>query len=453
MKVALYIRVSTVTQYEKGQSVHEQKKRLKAYCESKGWEDYEFFVDPGNSGSNMDRPALHKMISQIKKFDLVLVYKLDRLSRNQRDTLYLIEDVFNANGVDFNSITENFDTSTPVGKLMLSMMSAFAELERQQINERMTMGRLAAANLGKWRGGSGVPTGYIYSPKSKGGSGRLEIDETKAEYVKQMFQMALKGYSLTHIKDEMVKEGFYISGACVVKTILTNPIYIGLQKYDGEIYPSNHQPIIDKDTFERVQEKVKERMENTVRRKHLLTGFLYCSCGSRACFHNVRGYEYYQCYTRNAHQTMRKTKKTCSNKIWKAADLEETVWDVLEELEYEDIIQQEAPDLITPKKKELERVEKKIEKLMDLYLIDGLPQDSLVTRLNALNREKDTLLEQLATLEEKSHRTTKKEFREIKSKLSDIKEADIETQRAFLGSLIESITLLPHHDLEIKWKF
>ena len=452
MKVALYIRVSTVTQYEKGQSVPEQKKRLKAYCDSKGWTDYEFFIDPGNSGSNMDRPALQKMISQIKRFDLVLVYKLDRLSRNQRDTLYLIEDVFNANGVDFNSITENFDTSTPVGKLMLSMMSAFAELERQQINERMTMGRLAAANLGKWRGGSGVPTGYIYSPKSKGGSGRLEIDETKAEYVRQMFSLALKGYSLNHIKEVMEKEGLHTATANVVKTILTNPIYIGYQRYGGEVYPSNHTPIIDRETFNNVQEIVNDKTKTTVKRKHLLTGFLYCSCGSRACYHRAGKYEYYECYTRMAHKTMRKTDKKCPNKIWRMEELEETIWDVLEELEYEDVIS-EAPDLITPKKKELEKVEKKIEKLMDLYLVDGISQDSLVTRLNALNLEKDTLSEQLATLEEKAHRTTKKEFKQIKSKLSDIKESDIETQRAFLGSLIESITLLPYHDLEIKWKF
>ena len=153
-----------------------------------------------------------------------------------------------------------------------------------------------------------------------------------------------------------------------------------------------------------------------------------------------------------AHKTMRKTDKKCPNKIWRMEELEETIWDVLEELEYEDVIS-EAHDLITPKKKELEKVEKKIEKLMDLYLVDGISQDSLVTRLNALNREKDTLSEQLATLEENSHRTTKKEFKKKMSKLSDIKESDIETQRAFLGSLIESITLLPYHDLEIKWKF
>jgi site-specific DNA recombinase len=98
--------------------VDEQKKRLEAFCEAKGWTDYEEFVDAGWSGSNMERPALQELIKRADEFDVVLVYKLDRLGRNQRDILYLIEDVFK----NFNSITENFDTSTPVGKLMLSMM-------------------------------------------------------------------------------------------------------------------------------------------------------------------------------------------------------------------------------------------------------------------------------------------------------------------------------------------
>ena len=160
MKIALYVRVSTLVQFEKGNSVDEQKKRLEAFCEAKGWTDYEEFVDAGWSGSNMERPALQELIKRADEFDVVLVYKLDRLGRNQRDILYLIEDVFK----NFNSITENFDTSTPVGKLMLSMMGAFAELERQQINERMMMGRIASAEKGRWRGGSGVPTGYKYIP-------------------------------------------------------------------------------------------------------------------------------------------------------------------------------------------------------------------------------------------------------------------------------------------------
>jgi site-specific DNA recombinase len=152
-----------------------------------------------------------------------------------------------------------------------------------------------------------------------------------------------------------------------------------------------------------------------------------------------------------SHGKMAKAKK-CTNKIWRKADLEEEIWNVLEELEYEDI-KTEEPDLIKPKEKELAKVEKQIEKLMDLYLIDGIPQDTLVTRLNALNRQKDTLREQIDTLKKKSLKMSYTDFRKAKGKLGSIRKADLETQRAFIGSLIESITLLPGHDLRIKWRF
>lgn len=451
MRIALYIRVSTAVQFEKGNSVPEQKKRLQAYCESRGWSDYDFFIDPGHSGSNLARPGLQKMLDSINAYSLVLVYKLDRLSRNQRDILYLIEDVFQKNGVEFNSITENFDTSTPVGKLMLSMMGAFAELERQQINERMTMGRIAAAGKGKWRGGSGVPTGYIYSPKSSGGSGRLEIDESKARFVRKMFDLCENGYSLNHIKEEMERCGLHISSAHGVKQILTNPIYIGLQKYAGEVYPSEHPPIIAEEQFARVQEAVKDRTKASIKSKHLLTGFLYCSCGSRVCYHKTGKYDYYECYTRMANKQMRKAKK-CKNKIWRAAELEELVWNVLEDIEYEDV-KTEAPDLITPKRKELQKIENKINKVMDLFLIDKIPQSILVERLESLNREKDAIFEEITALEKGNTRLSKQDLKEAQGKLQAIKDADVLIQRAFIGSMIEKITLLPAHDVEFRWKF
>ena len=455
MRIALYVRVSTLVQVEKGNSVPEQKKRLKAYCESRGWDNYDFFVDPGHSGSNLDRPALQKLIASVTNYDMVLVYKLDRLSRNQRDILYLIEDVFKANNVDFNSITENFDTSTPVGKLMLSMMGAFAELERQQINERMMMGRIASANKGRWRGGSGVPNGYIY----KKGTNRLEIDPLKAPYIVQIYNLFEEGYSYSHIYEKMAEMGFKLSNPHRIRVILSNATYKGCINYAGEVYQGNHEPIISAEQFDRVQDLIKQRdMERnfpSLKQRHLLTGFLQCSCGSRACYHgfnkNGHRYEYYECYTRMSHGKMAKAKR-CTNKIWRKADLEEEIWNVLEELEYEDI-KTEEPDLIKPKEKELAKVEKQIEKLMDLYLIDGIPQDALVTRLNALNRQKDTLREQIDTLKKKSLKMSYTDFRKAKGKLGSIRKADLETQRAFIGSLIESITLLPGHDLRIKWRF
>ena len=134
-KVAIYVRVSTTSQAEEGYSIEEQKDKLEAYCKIKDWSVYKVYTDGGFSGSNTNRPAIEQLIkdAQKKKFDTVLVYKLDRLSRSQKDTLYLIEEVFIKNGIEFLSLQENFDTSTPFGKAMIGLLAVFAQLEREQI--------------------------------------------------------------------------------------------------------------------------------------------------------------------------------------------------------------------------------------------------------------------------------------------------------------------------------
>ena len=115
---------------------------LKSYLKSKEWEDYEIYTDPGFSGKDLNRPAIKKLIQDCKdgKIDTVLVFKLDRISRSQKDTLYLIEEVFNKYGVGFISIRENFDTTTPFGKAMIGVLSVFAQLERETILERTRLG-------------------------------------------------------------------------------------------------------------------------------------------------------------------------------------------------------------------------------------------------------------------------------------------------------------------------
>ena len=137
---------------------------MRKYCQAMNWAIYDVYTDGGYSGVNMERPALKKLISDVKdhKIDKVLVYKLDRLSRSQKDTLMLIEDVFLANGCDFVSMSENFDTATPLGRAMIGILAVFAQLEREQIKERMNMGKEARAKLGKYKGGGKLPIGYDY---------------------------------------------------------------------------------------------------------------------------------------------------------------------------------------------------------------------------------------------------------------------------------------------------
>ena len=152
-RAALYIRVSTLEQAQEGYSIGAQKERLLAFCKAHDWLVADFYIDGGYSGSNLDRPGIQKLIAETGSFDLVLVMKLDRLSRSQRDTLYLIEDVFLPAGVDFISMAESFDTSTPFGRAMIGILSVFAQLEREQIKERTFMGRVERAKEGLFHGG------------------------------------------------------------------------------------------------------------------------------------------------------------------------------------------------------------------------------------------------------------------------------------------------------------
>ena len=141
IKGACYVRVSTDNQLE-NYSIEEQTDRLKAYCKAKDIQIVKIYTDGGYSGGNVNRPALQQMLQDIGKglIDSVIVYKLDRLSRSQKDTLMLIEDCFLAKNVDFVSVNENFDTSTPIGRAMIGnadRIEAGAEAASNEILEEM----------------------------------------------------------------------------------------------------------------------------------------------------------------------------------------------------------------------------------------------------------------------------------------------------------------------------
>lgn len=161
-KVAIYIRVSTIHQVDKD-SIPMQKKDLIAYCQLiLGTDNYEIFEDAGYSGKNTDRPAFQDMMGRIRKgeFTHVLVWKIDRISRNLLDFAEMYEELQSLR-VTFVSKNEQFDTSTAIGEAMLKIVLVFAELERNMTSERVTATMISRANNGQWNGGR-VPFGYSY---------------------------------------------------------------------------------------------------------------------------------------------------------------------------------------------------------------------------------------------------------------------------------------------------
>ena len=275
MKAGLYCRVSTDAQVE-GYSIDAQKKMLEAYCVSKEITEYEFYIDGGFSGSNLDRPEMERMLEDIKdkKIDSVIVYKLDRISRSQKDTLYLIEEIFNPNNIGFISIRENFDTTTPFGKAMIGILSVFAQLERETIYERTRMGMLERVKSGLWMGGGIEPFGYKYDKNL----GILVKKEKQSKIVLDIGELYLSGEST-----ENISKILGMSGESVVRKILSNPVYIGKIPYKGKIYEGKHEPIYNKEMWNEIQIMKENRGRNNLKKtNHLLTGLVYCGvCGAK----------------------------------------------------------------------------------------------------------------------------------------------------------------------------
>ena len=171
MNVFCYVRVSTENQLE-NYSIDEQTKRLKAYCLSKGWTVLKVYTDGGYSGGNLNRPALNMMLQDLRAglAQVVVVYKLDRLSRSQKDTLTLIEDEFLANHVDFVLISENFDTSSPFGRAMIGILSVFASWEKIRSWNGSQWGESEESKAGYFHGGR-QPTARISIHRWQTGGG------------------------------------------------------------------------------------------------------------------------------------------------------------------------------------------------------------------------------------------------------------------------------------------
>ena len=274
-KTALYVRVSTDSQFEEGYSVEAQTEKLEAWCKVKNYKNTELYVDGGWSGSNIDRPELRRLMGDIAmgKVAVVVVYKLDRLSRSQKDTLFLLEDVFAPNDCDFISINENFDTTSPYGKAMIGILSVFAQLERENIKERTRMGMYSRVKSGLWMGGDGIPFGYDYDKEL----GYL-VPNRHAEDVRNIFDLYLKGYSTTKLA-----QMFDVSSDKQITDILDRITYLGKISYRGEVFEGKHEALIDQETFDKVQrERSRRSTKNTVTSSYLLTGLLVCGkCGAK----------------------------------------------------------------------------------------------------------------------------------------------------------------------------
>ena len=475
-KVAIYVRVSTTSQVEEGYSIDEQKAKLSSYCDIKDWNVYKIYTDGGFSGANTDRPALEGLIKDAKKrkFDTVLVYKLDRLSRSQKDTLYLIEDIFIKNNIAFLSLQENFDTSTPFGKAMIGLLSVFAQLEREQIKERMQLGKIGRAKAGKSMMWAKTSYGYDYHRET----GTITINPAQALAVKFIFESYLRGRSITKLRDDLnekfPKEIDWSYRA--VRAILDNPVYCGFNQFKGEVYPGNHEPIITEEVYNKTKEELKIRQRNALENsnprpfqaKYILSGIAQCGyCG--APLKIILGvkrkdgsrFKKYECHQRHP-RTLRgvttyNDNKKCNSGFYYKDDLEAYVLKEISKLQddagyLDKIFSGDNAETLDREsyKKQIEELSKKLSRLNDLYIDDRITLEELQNKSTEFISMRALLEKELEDDPSLKQEETKNTIKQELSK-GDIYKMDYESQKTIVRALIRKVQVTAD-SIVIKWR-
>jgi site-specific DNA recombinase len=335
MRIATYTRISTDEDHQP-YSLDAQATRLGSYADSQeGWAIVRRESDQ-KSGATLDRPGLQKLLreGEAGRFDLLLVYKVDRVARSVRGLAQIIERLDEAN-VLFRSATEPFDTASPAGRMMVQMLGVFAEFERATIVERVIAGMERKAARGEWTAGQ-VPYGYTKHPRLH----FLVPDPAEIPVVRIIFERYADRLEGAQTIARWLAERGYRTRRGVpfnpkaVLTILRNRVYIGEIFFRGTYYPGPHEPLIDLSLFDRTQQILAERGDDlTLRRTNAsdfpLTGLLRCDhCNRRHIGESARGrrrtYHYYTCFSR-----LRYGRNTCDADRISAPALEAAVLDQL----------------------------------------------------------------------------------------------------------------------------
>jgi len=244
-RVAIYVRVSTEEQASSGVSLEAQKESLTSYCKTYQYEIYNIYEDAGKSAKNMrGRPQMMKMLKDAKegKFDTILIYKLDRFSRSLKDLILTVEQLKKID-IDFISLQDKIETNSASGKLMFHIISSFAEFERDIIGERTRFGMEKKARDGEIV--NRAPLGYKIKDK------RLVIDHENKDLVKEIFLL----YSEHRISLNALAKRYHYT-VRGIKKLLMNQTYIGKVKFNENLHKGLHDPIIDKELFEKANRKI-----------------------------------------------------------------------------------------------------------------------------------------------------------------------------------------------------
>ena len=294
IRCAIYTRKSSEEGLDQSfNSLHAQREACEAYITSQkheGWHALSAKYDDGGfSGGNMDRPGLKKLLEDIAagKIDTIVVYKVDRLTRSLADFAKIVE-IFDGKGVSFVSVTQQFNTTTSMGRLTLNVLLSFAQFEREVTGERIRDKVAASKKKGMWMGGI-VPLGYDHKDR------QLHVNEVEAQQVRHIFDQYLRLRSVFDLYDYLKATGYRSKrriradgrsgGGSVLSRgtlyhLLSNPVYIGKTRHGGKLYEGKHKAVIDQKAWDQTAEllatnRVKRRTSHNVASGRILLGLLF----------------------------------------------------------------------------------------------------------------------------------------------------------------------------------
>ena len=446
IKAGLYARVSTDIQLE-GYSIDAQKEFLLNYAKAKEFTEYEYYVDGGYSGKDLERPAIQKLIRDVKehKIDCVIVFKLDRISRSQKDTLYLIEEVFNKYNVGFVSVRENFDTTTPFGKAMVGVLSIFAQLERETILERTKIGIQKRAENGYWKGGGKDPFPYSYDKNT----GTLIPVPEQVELLHKMINLYLNGYSFVKISNIVGMDE-----SMVEKRILSRRT-LGIVPYKDQEYEGKHQAVISEELHNKIIETNKLRSKARTESHYLLSGKIFCGhCGAKYRYQKWGKRLICYCYSQQKSKPKFIKDPNCKNKRWDSFEIEDVILEnlfsmALDEDMFKEKYEITQIDVINEYEKRLSKIKLQINNLIN-FISDGIAVLDTKKKIEELEQERKSILEIIdnAKNNEDHNRGSLEKLRNLQTTWNKM---TFEEKRIIIMHIVDKV-VVTDNDIEIFYK-
>lgn len=436
IRAGLYARVSTDMQVE-GYSIDAQKELLVNFAKSKEYSSYKFYIDGGYSGKDLNRPAIQELMRDVEnhEIDTVIVFKLDRISRSQRDTLYLIEEVFNKYNVGFISVRENFDTTSPFGKAMIGILSVFAQLERETILERTRLGLRKRAEAGLWRGGGKIPFPYDYDEKK----GILVPNPEKVELLNKMITLYLGGSSFLQISNIVGMDESMVEKRILSRTNL------GIIPYKGEEFEGQHEPVVSEELYNRIIKMNKLRSKSRTARHYLLSGKIYCGkCGAKYRYQKWGKRLICYCYSQQKSRPKFIKNPNCNNKRYDSFEIEDAVLEniftmSLDENMFEENMLALNVNTVEELENRISKLSSQIENLLN-YISLGIAIKETSNKINVLEEERKKLNEQL-----KDEKEAQSQIETTKSMIKNLREVwnymTFNEQRLIIEHLVEKIVI------------